>query len=83
MILSHLTPERLHSVTQAIFKGGGGLSREKGGGGSSIGISWYSFVVAYLLDMRLNQVTITRNVATALFRALSVTEKPEVSCFFV
>lgn len=33
MILSHLTPERLHSVTQAIFKGGGGLSREKGGGG--------------------------------------------------
>ncbi|XP_020619178.1 pentatricopeptide repeat domain-containing protein 3, mitochondrial-like isoform X2 [Orbicella faveolata] len=28
-------------------------------------------------DMRMNQVTLTRNVATALFRALSVTEKPE------
>jgi len=28
-------------------------------------------------DMRMNQVGLTRNVATAMFRALSVTDKPE------
>lgn len=48
MILSHLTPERLHSVTQAIFKGGGGLSREKGGGGGGVLVSEFHGILLLL-----------------------------------